>query len=403
MTKPDNSPNIVICWELGGGLGHLVKGAMLARRLLERSCTVSFAVRDLASAHPLLPEDHYCLVQAPYFDGQLHDWAPPADYAELLLHAGWGQASGLQARVRGWRGLFDALNADLIIADHSPTAVLAARTQGVPCVQWGHGFGVPTRPWPVFRTWEPTPVERLAQVRQHVLTTVNAVLGQFGEPGLDAPDQLLNTAACFLTTWPELDHYPDRGSADYCGPLWPAGIGEVPWAVDSALPRIFAYLRPNLPGLPAVIRALAALDADVLVHLSDRSGLELATTTLDRLRFTDRLIDIHAVARQADLVICSGTDTLHGMAVRGIPTLALPMNAEQRLGSERLLALGAGLSLVPSPAPDFLQAVVDALNQLLHNASFRERARRLQADHRDQDSEAKVAAIADRCVALATA
>jgi hypothetical protein len=213
MTKPDNSPNIVICWELGGGLGHLVKGAMLARRLLERSCTVSFAVRDLASAHPLLPEDHYCLVQAPYFDGQLHDWAPPADYAELLLHAGWGQASGLQARVRGWRGLFDALNADLIIADHSPTAVLAARTQGVPCVQWGHGFGVPTRPWPVFRTWEPTPVERLAQVRQHVLTTVNAVLGQFGEPGLDAPDQLLNTAACFLTTWPELDHYPDRGSA----------------------------------------------------------------------------------------------------------------------------------------------------------------------------------------------
>lgn len=404
MNTPDTSekqPNIVICWELGGGLGHLVKGAMLARLLLERDCTVSFAVRDLASAHPLLPEENYCLVQAPYFDGQLRDWAPPADYAELLLHAGWGEAGGLRARVRGWRGLYDALNTDLVIADHAPTAILAARTQGIPTVQWGHGFGMPTRPWPVFRTWEATPVERLAQVRRHILTSVNTVLNHFGEAGLDAPEQLLETAACFLNTWPELDHYPGRGNADYCGPLWPAGIGEPPWQGESNRPRIFAYLRPNLPGLPAVIQALAALDADILIHLADRSGLDLPAALPSHLRFTDRLIDIHAVARNADLVLCSGTDTLHGMAVRGIPTLALPMNAEQRMGAERLLAIGAGLCLVPSATPDFLAAVADALDQLLHQPAFRQNASRLQSAYENRDSDAALAAIADRCVALA--
>jgi hypothetical protein len=44
--------------------------------------------------------------------------------------------------------------------------------------------------------------------------------------------------------------------------LWPAGVGEPAWQGESCRPRIFAYLRPNLPGFPAVIQALAALDGD---------------------------------------------------------------------------------------------------------------------------------------------
>ena len=81
-------PNVTICWELGGGLGHIVKGALLGRYLLERDCTVSFAVRELGAAHQLLPEDYYCVVQAPVVGAQLKDWPPPADYGEMLLHVG---------------------------------------------------------------------------------------------------------------------------------------------------------------------------------------------------------------------------------------------------------------------------------------------------------------------------
>ena len=397
---PDNAPHVVLCWELGGGLGHLIKGAMLARRLLERDCAVSFAVRDLTGAHPLLPEDHYCLVQAPYFDGSLRGWGPPADYAELLLHAGWGEAGGLQARVRGWRGLFDALSADLVIADHAPTAILAARTQDIPCALWGHGFGVPTNPWPIFRTWEMAPASRLTQVRQLVLNTVNATLTHFACPALDATEQLLDTAANFLCTWPELDHYPNRGEADYCGPLWPNGIGDKPWTGEAGRARVFAYLRPNLHCLSEVLQALARLDAEVLVHLTKHDSQDIPAETRKRLRFTDRLIDINAIAEQASLVICSGTDTLHGMAVRGVPTLALPMNAEQRMGAERLATLGAGRYLVLQPGPATLTTLNDTLADLLSNPDYRAQTSRLRARYGDFDSNKALADIADRCLVL---
>lgn len=397
----EHTPSIVICWELGGGLGHLVKGAMLASRLLERGCEVSFAVRDLTSAHSLLPEDNYCLVQAPYFDGSLRDWGPPADYAELLLHAGWGDANGLRARVRGWRGLFDALRADLVIADHAPTAVLAAQTQNIPVALWGHGFGAPTPTWPVFRTWEPTPAARLAQVRQHILTTLNSALTHFGSEPRSAPEPLLDTAANFLCTWPEIDHYPGRLGGHYLGPLWPSGIGASPdWGnPPPGQAKVFAYLRPNLPGLDQVLRALGRIDAAVLVHLNEHQRLPAAQSAPKNIRFTDRLIDIEAVSREANLVICSGTDTLHGMAVRGVPTLSLPMNAEQRMGAERLAANGAGRYLIPEASPAFEKEMLDTSQSLLTDPAFRIAGQRLQpANH---DAHQALERVAERCVELA--
>jgi len=399
------TPSIVMCWELGGGLGHLIKGALLARLLLERGCSVSFAVRELASAHKLLPEDNYCLVQAPVCDNKLQDWPPPADYAELLLYAGWGQQSGLQGQVRGWRGLFDALQTDLVIADHTPTALLAARTQGIPTALWGHGFGVPTPPWPVFRTWEDVSPARLQQVRQLILSNMNAVLSSFASPAISQPEELFEGTNNFLCTWPELDHYPGRIANDYSGPLWPAGIGEMPdWKnrPHPGAPKIFAYLRPNLPRLPDILRALNSLGAAVLVHLADHAGLTTSLGKLSNICFTERLTNMEEIALQADLVVCSGTDTLHGMAVRGVPTLSLPMNAEQRIGAERLADLGAGRYLIPEVGNDSFQAsVTESARQLLENPSYRNATARLKERYAHHDNESSLAAIADKCANLA--
>lgn len=400
-----SAPSVVMCWELGGGLGHTVKAALLARELLERGCEVSFAVRELASAHKLLPEDSYCLVQAPVVATILQDWPPPADYAELLLHAGWGQTSELQGRVRGWRGLFDALHADLVIADHAPTALLAARTQGIPTALWGHGFGVPSSPWPIFRTWEQVPASRLAQVHQHVFNTVNSVLGSFATSPMSQLEDLFDMPDNFLCTWPELDHYPNRQADSYCGPIWPAKVGEAArWGAPAraGLPKVFAYLRPNLPGLADILQALAGLDAIVLAHVSDHARLAESLRTLPKISFTDRLIDMEDVACQASLVVCSGTDTLHGMAVRGVPTLSLPMNAEQRMGAERLVTEGVGLCVIPEAGQaDFQSRIADATRKLLLDPCYRTKAAILRARHVGHDSAASLATIADRCLNLA--
>ncbi len=399
-------PNVTICWELGGGLGHIVKGALLGRYLLERDCTVSFAVRELGAAHQLLPEDYYCVVQAPVVGAQLKDWPPPADYGEMLLHVGWGQTRELQGRVRGWRGLFDSLGTDLVIADHAPTAVLAARTSGIPAVLWGHGFFAPPVPWPVFRDWERAPQDRLHQARQHVLQVVNQVLNSFGRAPIGRLEEVLESAESFLCTWPELDHYARSGQPNYVGPMWLDESGIKPdWGTGLGLrPKVFAYLRPNLPGVSEVLSALAELEADVLVYMTENTPWRLRFTHCENLRFTDQILRMKDVAEVAHLVICSGSDTLCGMVLSGVPVLGLPMNAEQRIAATRIEAQGAGRCVVPEEGDGALaDSVRQAAQDIIGGLGYRQAAQKLKSRYGGFDRDGALRQVADRCVALATA
>lgn len=396
--------SILVCWELGGGLGHLAKCALLASKLLARGCEVSFAVRDLASAHRLLPETHYCLVQAPVSSVTLQGWPPPADYAEILLHSGWGQRSELESRVRGWRGLFDALNVDLVIAEHAPTAILAARTEGIPAVAWGSGFFSPPASWPVFRTWDKADPSRRSKSHQLVLETINAALASLGCLPIPDLDALFLGVANFLCTWPELDHYPQRDGANYCGPVWLNDVGIAPAWPDtnrSEQKKIFAYLRPNLPGVESILQALANQRASTLVYMTEHARFSSQFSSYHNMRFTDEIVQLDKVSQEADVVISSGSDTQHAMALQGVPTLGLPMNAEQRIASERLATLGCGLYVIPRDSDlSLLNDISVTLKQLLEEAAFTKNAKNLQRRRAEHDTHAMVDRVAEECVRL---
>jgi hypothetical protein len=132
----------------------------------------------------------------------------------------------------------------VVLADHAPTAILAARTLDIPVMLFGSGFFAPppVHPTPNMRPWSPCPANSCSRLTASHWTNINAVLEACRKPPLDFLAQLFQVAEDSLLSFPELDHYPARGPARYWGML-PAAVAE-----DSTWP---AGARPARVLLPA--------------------------------------------------------------------------------------------------------------------------------------------------------
>ncbi len=168
---------ILFAWELGGGYGHLAPFAPIADRLLARGHELTIAAQDLERAHAVFGSRPVRIAQAPFCGksyGGLAD--PPLNYAEILMRYGYLDAPLLAGLVRAWRDLLDLAGAEVLVADHAPTALLAALGRGLPRALFGNPFAVPPplAPTPSMRSWIEVPRERLESSDASVLKVVNA-------------------------------------------------------------------------------------------------------------------------------------------------------------------------------------------------------------------------------------
>src|SRR5262249_4591453 len=123
---------ILYCWEIGEDLGHMASFAPLATALRDRGHQVYLALREVQHSEPMMGRLGLPVLQAPVWHGiPPGASAQPASYAEILFHFGYLDVSGLTAMLRAWRDLLALVTPDLIIADHAPTALLAARSLGI--------------------------------------------------------------------------------------------------------------------------------------------------------------------------------------------------------------------------------------------------------------------------------
>ena len=231
--------NLLYAWEFGANLGHIGAFLPLARALRERGHHVDWAVVSSTSAARVLDKEGFSWLQAPTCPEQARQ-GPPLSYADILLRFGYANPTDLLGLTVAWRELIRLTSAQAMLADHAPTALLAARTLKLPAVLYSSGFYVPPgrRPIPNMRPWLPIPESQLLALEDLALANINRVLERFNQPGLDALWQLFQIEEDTLLGFPELDHYPDRGPARYWGNLPDAGVGIAPqW--------------PNLPTAPA--------------------------------------------------------------------------------------------------------------------------------------------------------
>jgi hypothetical protein len=372
--------NILFAWELGGGLGHLVQMAPLALDLAAAGHRVFAALRDLSAAHTVFGADgRVRLLQAPFQHGRAGPaFRPPITYAHILHNIGFADDDALRSLVAAWLHLYDYVRPDLIVFDHSPTALFAAHAVPSRRVVIGSGFCVPPDEFPMrnIRPWVKAPPEALVRDEQRLLGRVNRLLEGMRVAPLERLGQLYSRVdETFLLTFSELDHFEGRPERTrYWGPVnktgglapdWPGGTG----------PKVYAYLKP-FAALPRLLQFLSERGHPTLVYADGIDSAVRRRFAGPTLRFETRRLDLAQAAAQCDAAI---TNANHGttatILMAGKPALLVPIVLEQGLMARRIRRLGAGLD-ASSKRPE---VIVERLRQLLEDPRFADTARRAAA------------------------
>jgi UDP:flavonoid glycosyltransferase YjiC (YdhE family) len=378
---------ILFAWELGAYYGHLSRQIPIADQLRKLGYDIGFAVRDPRVAAELLAPRRFAFMQAPFWFRPSCLVGFPVNYAELLIAEGHADVPGLWGMVRSWIGLFELFRPNALVIDHSPTALLAARIVGLPAVLIGSGFEIPPDrfPLPSIRPWESVDEDRLRRAEDCVLDSINTVCKSFKASPLNRVAELFGGSVKILATFAELDHYGLRSDEIYAGPILSGMAGRSMTWLGTGLPRVFAYLRPSVPGFEALLSSLSLLEAEVLIAAPGIRRVQAEAVASSRCRVVDRPIRLDRLVDSSDLAISyGGVGMVSNCLLAGLPMLLVPQNVEQYLLSRRVEALGAGLvSGERRNEADF----VEILTGLLREPRYRRNANAFARNYADFNPE----------------
>jgi hypothetical protein len=365
---------VLMTWELGGGLGHIVRLAPLARGVRDAGHRVVVALRDLSRAKGIFGQLDFELVQAPVQTrGVANPVASPLTFAHLLHNVGFGSESELWGLAQGWRNLYAMVRPDVIVLDHSPTALLASRgLAGVRRVVIGSGFFCPPdeSPLPNLHPWMKEDPAKLIEDERRVLGVMNAILSGYAAGPVSRVTQPYGEAdATILTTVAELDHYADRAGATYHG-IWseaaPSRRVELPRAAaGSGGRKIFAYLKAT----KAIDEILAVMAASGHATVAVVEGLKRETLERfrsDRMRLHAEPVAVRESGDWCDFAILNGNHGTTAALLRmGKPVVQLPIFLEQAMLARAVVRVGAGVETSvnqPAKFAEVLRRMADELH-----------------------------------------
>jgi len=343
---------VLLGWELGDGLGHVVKLLEIAQELAAHGHTPVLALKDLAVARALLRDVPFQILQAPVWWQPVPNSFRASSYADILALKGYADADGLTLMVGAWEALLEHIRADLVVCDFAPTLCLAA--YGVmPSLVIGIGFAVPPAQGEEFPPLGPRfgtimPTSRL-------LGVVREVQRRRHRPAPETLPALVAGSARFVHTVPEIDAYRATRTDAVVEPLRPPGPPLPPPATDS----FFAYLNAEYPGVGLILPQLAASGFHGAAYVRGAPA-----RLVDAARRAGVVIHDEPVPLTSALAHCSvvihhgGLNTAEAALAAGRPQLTLPIHLEHILTARALEDLGVGRSLTGHYA---VRAVADLL------------------------------------------
>ncbi len=358
---------ILFAWELGGNLGHLSRQLPIAMQLRQRGHDVFFVSRDTAVAAQLLDSHGFAYTQAPFDTVGKRLQRPPINYAEMLIASGYGDPVALLGLVRSWLNLIRLFKADLIVVDHAPTALFAARLAGLPAIPVGTGFEIPPdhTPLPSIRPWETIPDARLLRAEEFVLERLNALTFKLGGRQISRITDLFQATNKLLATFAELDHYGVRAGETYVGPLFWNAPGQVTSWSEPDKPHLFAYLRPSLPGFENLLKAISKLKVEAVVVAPGIPAAQAKAFARPGFRIHTQPVQMDCLLKSADIAITTGgTGTVSQCLLAGLPLLLVPQNVEQYLMALRVEELGAGLAVRHKRQEENFKGLLEDLLQI---------------------------------------
>ncbi|MCP4768230.1 MAG: hypothetical protein GY875_18415 [Gammaproteobacteria bacterium] len=308
----------------------------------------------------------------------------PRSYLHVLKNQGFTDPEGLAGRFRAWLALFEMWQPDLIVSDHSPTAVMTAQHyRDAKLVMSGNGFAVPPHqhPFPAFPIAPFFTREALLEEEQSFLEQhLNPLMREVGASPYDRLCDAFTTDAHWLFLFREIDHYPGREAGNYLGtghilagesPLWPAGQGS----------KIFAYLKPH-KDLVKLLELIRRTGLPTLIkgdQLPESIEQQCSGPTI---RFADRLQNMAEVGEQCDLGITNGSVSATQFLLAGKPVLMIPLHIEQLISSKAIAGMGCGIAVDYLQRPPFSYQAAIAQLTATGNA-YRQAAQEFAETYKD--------------------
>jgi hypothetical protein len=343
---------LLCVWELGTDLGHLSTLRLPVEIALAQGHRVVMALKEGHNVRQIFGDWPIQYLQAPFRQHSSAGGATPIpSFTHLLIRQCFDSVEELTGYLRAWRSIFDSVQPDIVLFEHSPTALIAAYDYRFKKVLVGNGFTAPPgnqqagEPFLPFPTTSLRSDVRLGLMQDdvEVLKLINSALSQIqlsGLPNLNAMYGQVDD--CFLMTWPALDAFGPRSGVPYLGIeppqsrpplLWPEGNG----------PRVFGYLH-SFPSVPRLLRDLRSCSVRAVLfirHLAPELREAFQGGGLD---FVNQPVDLNQVAREADWVISHGNhSTAAHFACHGVPQLVIPLHQEQLFLAHNLARRGAAV------------------------------------------------------------
>jgi UDP:flavonoid glycosyltransferase YjiC (YdhE family) len=252
---------------------------------------------------------------------------------------------------------------DVVLYDVSEFAApLAAETLGVPAVCVGITVT------PDFLGLAPTMARELDRLR--------ADLGMRPDPDMD----MLGCAPYFTLTPAEMEDpaEPSPVQAMRFREDDPPARPLPDWWAGSDWPLVyltFGSVAPSMDFFPSLYRdaleALSLLPVRVLVTIGrERDPAELGPVAPNV--HVARWVPQADVMPHADVLVChGGSGTVRSALCAGVPTVVIPLFADQPYNARRVEALGAGLAL------DGVKGLGEAVRRILGEGSYRAAAQRI--------------------------
>ena len=356
---------ILFAWELGKGFGHLAPYIDLVDGLQKRGHQVVFAARDVGNTERIFGSKGVVILQAPVM---MHNVANPYrvqyNFSHLLHNIGFAEARSIFGLVKSWRHVYKYAQPDVVLFDHSPTALLAAKPYKFKRIVSGSGFLIPpaSQPLPLMRYWQQYDKERLAKEEAMLLANINRIQEGLKLPPLGSVSAIYDADKHFLLSFKELDHYPDRPDGNYVGMFSPPEHGIAPVWPGNLPRKVLAYLHP-FRQIGEMLGTLAKGNFSTIVYGPEIPDTVKKKIDSERLSFSAQPLDIKRVAAECNFAVTNGTfGTTAAFLLYGKPVLAVPTNLERVMVARRLVAVGAGLAVRQDKPENLAKAISTILS-----------------------------------------
>lgn len=341
----------VLCvWELGTDLGHLSALRLPVEVALAQGHRVVMALKEGHNVRQVFGDWPIQYLQAPFRPPKIVGASSPIpSFTHLLIRQCFDNREELAGYLRAWTEIFDSVQPDVVLFEHSPTALIAAFGYGFKKILVGNGFTAPPghhhlgEPFLPFPTTTPRPDVLIGLVQDdvEVLKLINSARLQLQLSQLPSMHTIYGQVDdCFLMTWPVLDAFGPRPGIPYLGiepsqtrtpPIWPKGDGQCVFGYLHAFPSVVSFLRDLQSCRVRAVLFIRQLSPGIRAAFEGK-GLE----------FVDHPIDLNRVADEADWVINHGNhSTAAHFASRGVPQLLIPLHQEQLFLARNLERHGA--------------------------------------------------------------